>query len=742
MQKTIPARASRQFVRTFGAGVLTTLCLSHTAFAGDQPAENASAARRAPYPPARRSDQVDTYHGVTVADPYRWLEDTDSAETRAWIEAQNRLTGDFLTALPQRARIRERLAELWDYEKFGIPVKRGGRYFFTRQDGLANQPSLYMLRSLDGEPVLVLDPNALSADGTVALTGYEVSENGLFLAYGLATAGSDWQEWKVRETDTLGDLPDHLRWVKFSGVSWTHDNLGFFYSRYDEPDEATRLTGTNYYQKLYYHRIGTPQSEDELRYERKDQKEWGFDGRVTDDGRYLVIRIWRGTEEKNAVFYQDLVKRDAPIVELLNEFDAEYAFVGNDAEVFWFRSDLDAPRGRLIAIDTRLPERAAWRELIPQAAESLQSVGLVGERFAATYLKDAHSQVRFFDLSGKFTGELALDQLGSVSGFDGRRGDDETFYSFTSFTTPATIYRYDAGASRSTFFRHPRLPFNPDEFETNQVFYSSRDGTRVPMFLVYRKGLKRDGANATYLFGYGGFNIAITPAFSPSNMLWLELGGLWAVANLRGGGEYGREWHEAGMKLNKQNVFDDFVAAAEWLIRERYTSRERLAIGGRSNGGLLVGACLTQRPDLFAAALPAVGVMDMLRFDRFTIGWAWVSDYGSSADAAEFRALLAYSPLHNIKHGTSYPATWITTADHDDRVVPGHSFKFGAALQAAQAGAAPVLMRIDTRAGHGSGKPTTKLIEEAADMWTFLTEVLNVPVRPTGEQSRSVGQQN
>lgn len=680
------------------------------------------------YPKAGKSDVVDAYHGVKVPDPYRWLEDPDSPETREWIEAQNRLTFGYLEQIPERARIKERLTELWDYEKYGLPQKRGDRYFFSKNDGLQNQSVIYTVKSLDDEPEMLLDPNKLSEDGTVALSGRAVTEDGELMAYGLSTAGSDWQEWFVRDVETGEDLGDHLKWIKFSGASWTKDNRGFFYSRYDEPDEAAKLQQTNYYHKLYYHRLGTPQSEDVLVYHRPDQKEWGFGGSVTDDGRYLIISVWKGTLRKNLIFYKNLEDDDSEVVELIKEFEAEFSFIDNDGPVFWFKTDLDAPRGRVIAIDIRKPDRSNWKEVIAQAHETLRGVNVVGDMFVASYLKDAHTEVRVFDINGTFVREVAFPGLGSAYGFGGKREDTETFYVFTSFTDPGTIYRYDMTVGRSDIFRRPRVDFNPDDYETKQVFYKSKDGTRVPMFITHKKGTKLDGNNPTLLYGYGGFNAAITPYFSVSRLVWMEMGGIYAVANIRGGGEYGKEWHEAGMKLKKQNCFDDFIAAAEWLIANKYTSTPKLAIQGVSNGGLLVGACMTQRPDLFGACLPAVGVMDMLRFHKFTIGWAWVSDYGSPEDPEEFKALYAYSPLHNLKPGTVYPATLITTADHDDRVVPAHSFKFAAALQEAHSGTAPVLIRIQTKAGHGRGKPTKMRIEETADVWAFLVYTLDMKI--------------
>jgi prolyl oligopeptidase len=692
------------------------------------------------YPSTRKADQIDDYHGTKVADPYRWLEDPDSEETKAWVEAQNKVTFGYLAEIPVREQIKQRLTQLWNYEKYGIPFKEGNRYFYFKNDGLQNQSVLYTLTSLDAEPTVLLDPNTLSEDGTVALSGLSITEDGKLMAYGLSTSGSDWNEWKVREVETGKDLSDHLKWVKFSGASWTHDGQGFFYSRYDEPNEATKLEDINYYQKLYYHKLGTSQSEDTLIYHRPDQKEWMFGAGVTEDGRYLIISIDRGTDPKNLVFYKDLATPDSPVVELISEFEANFSFIDNDGSVFWFRTDLDAPRGRVIAIDINNPpssplSKGGWQEVIPQAAETLEGVGLLNNQFVTDYLKDARSSIKIFDLEGSFIREVDLAGIGSAGGFGGKRYDTETFYTFTSFTTLATIYRYDMVSGESTLFRQPHVDFNPDDYETKQVFYSSKDGTQVPMFITHKKGLPLDGNNPTYLYGYGGFNVSLTPNFSVSRLVWMEMGGVYAVPNLRGGGEYGEEWHQAGTKLNKQNVFDDFIAAAEWLINNNYTKPEKLAIAGGSNGGLLVGACITQRPDLFGAALPAVGVMDMLRFHKFTIGWAWCSDYGSPDNPEEFQALYTYSPLHNLKPGTAYPATMITTADHDDRVVPAHSFKFTAALQEAHAGEKPVLIRIETKAGHGAGKPTTKIIEELADEWAFLVRSLDIDVPLTNSES-------
>ena len=679
------------------------------------------------YPITKKVELVENLHGAPVSDPYRWLEDDNSAETKAWVEEQNKVTFAYLEQIPERTKLKERLTKLWNYERYGTPSKEGGRYIFSKNDGLQNQSVLYTMRSLDETPKVLLDPNKLSADGTVALASLSLSEDGQLMAYGISAAGSDWNEIKVREVDSGNERTDHIKWVKSSGAAWTKDGKGFFYSRYDEPKSADALKGVNYFHKLYYHKIGTPQSEDALIYERPDQKEWGFSGGVTDDGRYLVIHVWQGTDTRNRFFYKDLQQQDAKVVEFLNDFDADYSFIDNVGTTFYFRTDLNAPRGRVIAIDLATPQRMNWVEVIPQTAERLQGIGLVNNQFVAFYLKDARTEVKIHDLHGKFVRNVELPGIGSAGGFGGKRTESETFYSFTGFTAPTTIYRYDMKTGASTLFRQPKVDFDPTKFETKQIFYNnSKDGTRVPMFITHKKGLKLDGKNPTLLYGYGGFDISLTPSFSVSTVVWMEMGGVYAVPNLRGGGEYGKAWHEAGTKLKKQNVFDDFIAAAEWLIANKYTSRQKLAISGGSNGGLLVGACMTQRPELFRATLPAVGVMDMLRFHKFTRGWAWTSDYGSPDDATEFKALLAYSPYHNLKAGVSYPATMVTTADHDDRVVPAHSFKFAARLQETHHGANPVLIRIETKAGHGAGKPTSKLIEEAADRYAFLVRELNM----------------
>ncbi len=679
-----------------------------------------------PYPPTQRQECAETLHGTTVSDPYRWLEDLNGADTQAWIAAQNEITEAYLAALPWRAQIRARLTELWNYERYGVPFRRGNRYFFTRNDGLQNQSVLYWMNNLDDEPTLLLDPNTLSDDGTVALSGHAVSDDGSLLAYALSASGSDWMEWRVREVESGKDRHDLVQWAKFTGASWTTDNAGFFYSRYDQPAEGEAYKDSNYHHKLYYHRLGTTQAEDELIYERPDQKEWNFGGYVTDDGDYLIIYVSRGTFRENGIFYCDLRDPGGPVVELLNQFDAAYHFVGNDGPLFYFRTDHSAPLGRLIAVDIRQPAESNWQELIPESQDTLRSVNRVYRQFVTNYLHDAHSLVRIFDAEGALIRTVELPGIGTVAGFGGDQDERETFYSFTSFTTPGIVYRYDLETGESNLFRQPTLQFDPDLYETKQIFYASKDGTRVPMFLCHKKGLAINAKTPAYLYGYGGFDIPLTPNFAVNVLTWLEMGGIFAQPNLRGGGEYGKRWYEAGKLEQKQNVFDDFIAAAEWLIENGYTSTPKLAIGGGSNGGLLVGACMTQRPDLFAACLPAVGVLDMLRFHKFTIGWAWVSDYGSPDDPKQFQTLLGYSPYHNIKPGTHYPATFVTTGDHDDRVFPAHSFKFAAALQHAQAGPAPTLIRIETKAGHGAGKPTAKLIEEAADKWAFVIDALEM----------------
>jgi prolyl oligopeptidase len=676
-----------------------------------------------PYPPARTGDQVDEYHGQRVADPYRWLEDVDSPETRAWIDAENLLTESYLSAVPSRESIRRRITELWDYERFGVPARAGKRYVYSKNSGLQNQNVIYVADALDGPARVLIDPNGLSADGTVALSALAFSDDGRWAAYATASSGSDWLSWHVRDVESGADLPDELRWSKFSTASWLPDGSGFYYCRYAAPPADAQFKEENYNQQVWFHRLGTAQESDLLAYERPDHKEWGFGPQVSEDGRWLVLHVSEGTDPNNRVFVRDQHAPDAPTIELLPEAIAAFDFVGNDGERFYFRTTKDAERGRVVALE--LHDRTPV-EVVPESDDALEAVALFGDVLVLEYLHDAHALVRRAALDGRPLGEVALPGLGSASGFGGRRRERETFFSYTDYTTPSSIYRLDVASGATSLVFTPAVGFDRAGFVSEQVFYTSKDGTRIPMIVTARRGAPRDGSMPTILYGYGGFNISLTPSFSPATLVWMELGGALAVPNLRGGGEYGERWHQAGTRERKQNVFDDFIAAAEFLIERGYTSRERLAISGGSNGGLLVGACMTQRPDLFGAALPAVGVMDMLRFQRFTIGWAWTNDYGSSDDPAGFRWLYAYSPLHRIQSGTAYPATLVTTADHDDRVFPAHSFKFAAALQAAQGGPAPVLIRIETKAGHGAGKPTSKLIDEAADRYAFLVRVLNM----------------
>jgi prolyl oligopeptidase len=681
-------------------------------------------------PVARHGDVVDDYHGTSVPDPYRWLEDVDSDATRAWIGAENCMTFAYLRGIPAREDIRRRLTELWDYARYGTPFKEGSRYFYYKNDGLQNQYVLYKQESLAAEPEVLFDPNTWSDDGTVALTSLAFTEDGEVVTYGVATSGSDWREFKVRNVVTGEDYTDHLRWIKFSGASWTHDGVGFFYSRYPIPSDTDTLLSTNLNQTLYYHRLGTEQSDDVLVYERPDQPEWGFSGEVTEDGRYLLLYVWHGTDERNRIYYLDLGDPALPwlegdVVQLLDDFDASYSIVGNDGPVFYVLTNNGAPRYRLVAVDVNHPEPEHWREIIPEQGDVLVWVDIIHGSFVAEYMHDAHSRIALYEMDGRYVRDLELPTIGSVGSINGEREDAEMFYSFTSFLYPQTIFRYDFTSGETATFRSPEIDFEPGDYETKQVFYPSRDGTSIPMFITHRKEMPLDGSNPTYLYGYGGFNVSRTPSFSISNLVWLEMGGIYASANLRGGGEYGEEWHQAGMHENKQNVFDDFIAAGEYLIGEGYTSTEKLSIAGGSNGGLLVGAVLNQRPDLVGAALPAVGVMDMLRFHKFTIGWAWVSDYGSPDDSEMFPHIYAYSPYHNIGE-TDYPAVMVTTADHDDRVVPGHSFKYAARLQAMNTSDRPILIRIQTKAGHGSGKPTSMVIEEQADRWAFLVQNLGM----------------
>jgi len=681
------------------------------------------------YPDFPKSDVTDDFFGTTVADPWRWLEDPNSDMTQDWITAQNAVTYPYLQSLPGRTTLQERLTTLWDFPRYSSPFRRGDRYFYYYNDGLQNQFVLYKQDQLDADGEVLIDPNTFSEDGTVSMSSLAISDDGRYAAYAKSEGGSDWREFFVRDVQTGEDLDTRIRWVKFSGVSWDNENRGFYYSRFPQPAPGEELTAANRNMKLYYHRLGTSQDEDLLIYERPDQPDWGMYGSVTDDGNFLIITITQGTDPRNRVYYKDLRQSGSPVVRLLDDFDASYSFLTNEGSTFYFLTNHDAPKYRVVGIDTRRPQRSGWQEIIPEDDHVLNGVSVVANRLVANYLVDARSEVRIHDMQGSLQRTVELPAIGSASGFSGRKQDNEAFFSFSSYTYPSTIFRYDFATDEVTVFRAPEVDFNPDDYETRQVFYQSKDGTTVPMFITHKKGVELNGKNPTYLYGYGGFNISLTPGFSVSNLVWMEQGGIYAVANIRGGGEYGREWHLAGTKERKQNVFDDFIAAAEYLVDQSYTSPEHLAIGGGSNGGLLVAAVMLQRPDLFAAAIPAVGVLDMLRYHKFTIGWAWASDYGTSEDPEGFEYLHAYSPLHNVRPGVQYPSTLITTADRDDRVVPAHSFKFAAELQEQHAGDNPVLIRIETRAGHGAGKPTSMIIQEAADRWAFVAHETGLRIR-------------
>jgi len=686
--------------------------------------EHSHDARKYTYPLARQDDAVDDYHGTKIPDPYRWLEDPDAPETQAWVEAQNRLTFDFLSSSPAWEAIKARLARLWDYPKYSVPWKEGDRYFFWKNDGLQNQSVLYMQKDLESEPVVVIDPNLLSEDGTVSISNLALSKDGSLMAYGLSASGSDRQEIKIRQVDSGEEYDEVIRWCKFASIAWNHNNEGFYYDRFPEPGTVPREDENNY-NRVFWHSLGTSQQDDLLIYERPEEKELNFSPSITEDGRYLLLYVSHGTDPKNRIYYRE-VESDGPFIHLLDEADALYAPIENIGTVFYFHTDLDAPRGRIIAIDTENPDRKNWKEIVSQQEDVIQFVHMVNNQLVVAYLHDAHHRLKIYDLDGTFVREIELPAIGSIAGLSGRRQDTAMFLGFTSFLFPTTIYRYDFQTAELTQFRGPGIDFDPSGYETRQVFYHSKDGTRVPMFLTHRKGIRLDGSNPTLLYGYGGFNISLTPGFSVSRLIWLERGGVLAVANLRGGNEYGEEWHQAGMLQKKQNVFDDFISAAEWLIENGYTRPSRLAIQGGSNGGLLVAACMVQRPDLFGAVLCQVPVADMLRFHRFTVGHYWIPEYGSPENPDHFPFLYAYSPLHNVREGVAYPPTLITTADTDDRVVPSHAKKFAATLQAADAGKNPILLRVETKAGHGGGKPTSKAIEEQADIYAFLWKVLGL----------------
>jgi prolyl oligopeptidase len=683
------------------------------------------------YPVARKVDQTDDYFGTTVADPYRWMEDVDSPEVKAWIDAENELTQRYLAQIPIRETMQRRLTELINFERYTAPSRRGTRYFYSHNSGLQNQNVLYWQEGLTGEPKVLLDPNTFSADGTVAISGISITDDGSLAAYSIADAGSDWVKWHIRNVITGEDLPDLIEWSKFSGAAWKKDGSGFFYARYDQPaadtSEAEALKTANYFHKVYFHRLGTSQGEDTLVFHRPDDGEINVGAQVTDDGRYLVLHQSKGTSPNNELTVQDLHDTDKPLHRLIDTPDATYAPINNDGTLFWLLTTLDAPNGRVIAIDLNHPEREHWKTIIPESTNKLSDISIIDNTFIANYLADAQSLLELRRLDGSLIERLELPAIGTAIGFSGLREDTETFYQFSNFTTPGVTYRLDMKTRKSTLYRQPKLLFDPALYETRQIFTPSKDGTRVPMFITHKKGLTLNGTAPTLLYAYGGFNISLMPEFSPSLVMWMEMGGVYAQASLRGGGEYGEAWHDAGTRMRKQNVFDDFISLAEWLITNQYTSPNRLAISGGSNGGLLVAACELQRPDLFGAVVAQVGVMDMLRFDKFTIGWAWKEEYGSpSEDPAEFAAIYKYSPLHNIHQGKGYPATLITTADHDDRVFPAHSFKYAAALQEAQTGSNPVLIRVETRAGHGAGMPLSKRIEATIDQYAFMARELHM----------------
>jgi prolyl oligopeptidase len=703
-------------------------------------------AKAAEYPEARRGTQVDDYFGEKIADPYRWMEEIDSPETRTWIAAERAATAAALEKMPERTPIRNRLTALWNYPKFGLPFKRGTRMFYTKNNGLQNQALLYVVDAPGSAPRVLIDPNTLSADGTVALTHTSPTDDGKLLCYGLATAGSDWNELRVRDVATGEDLPDIIHWVKFSRPAWTKDGAGFFYGRYPEIAKGDKLFGKLSGRQLYYHRLGTDQSSDTLILELKDHPEWFFDAVVTDDGRYVVFHVSQNSTTKNALYYLDLIdpaspRLGAPVVQLLSKFDAEYSFVGNKGLLFFIQTTLEAPLGRVVAIDLASPDSANWKTPVAQGSDSMEEAELVGGKLVISTLHDAQGRLSVYGTNGSPKGDIALPGIGAVTGISGLSTDPELFYGFSSFLSAPSIFSRNLDTGTEILFRKPEMPFDPSRFETRQVFYSSKDGTRIPMFITARKGLKLDGSAPAWLYGYGGFNISFPPSFSVPTAVWLEMGGIYAQANLRGGGEYGEAWHLAGTKERKQNVFDDFIAAADHLVAEGYSKRDRLVIDGRSNGGLLVGAVLNQRPDLCAVALPTVGVMDMLRYHKFTVGAAWASDYGNSDDPAGFKYLRAYSPLHTIQSGAKYPPVLVATGDHDDRVFPAHSFKYAATLQYEAAkvpGSGPILIRIEPNAGHGGSSgssPVSKTIDEWADKMGFAAHYmppgsLSLPAAP------------
>ena len=670
------------------------------------------------YPEVRKTDQVDNYFGTEVPDPYRWLEDDNSEETAAWVKAENEVTFSYLEKIPFRDKIKDRITEMWNYEKVSAPWKEGGHYFLTRNDGLQNQSIYYIMKDLDSEPELFLDPNKLSEDGTVALNAFEVSKDGKYLGYGISRAGSDWRELFVKDIKTGEVMRDHIMWAKFSGISWYKD--GFFYSRYPDPGEGQMLKAANKNNMVYYHKVGTEQNADQLIYEDKQHPDQGFGLSVSEDEKFAFLTITQSTSG-NALYFKNLGDRKAEWAKLVTNFDNNFQPVDHKDGKIIIMTDYQAPKYKIISVDVTRYQEENWEDLVPEKkVEVLEGISFGGDKMILKYLKDARSKVEVCDLDGSYKYDIELPAIGTVGGISADKDEDLAFFSFTSFTYPTSVFKYDIKENKTELYWKPEIDFDASAYEMKQVFYPSKDGTQIPMFIVYKKGLNLNGNNPAWLYGYGGFNISITPSFSVSRVVWLENGGIFALANLRGGGEYGEEWHQAGTKMNKQNVFDDFIYAAKYLIDQKYTSSEKLCIQGGSNGGLLVGAVVNQEPDLFSVAFPAVGVMDMLRYQNFTIGRYWAVDYGTSADNKEmFEYLYAYSPLHNIEEGLNYPAIMVTTADHDDRVVPAHSFKYIATLQNKYKGKNPVLIRIETKAGHGGGKPTSKRIEEAADLYSF-----------------------
>ena len=682
------------------------------------------------YPASKAGSVVDHYFGTTIADPYRWMEDLNAKDVADWVAAQNALSFGYLSALPMRDVLKRRITELWNYPKVSVPFREGGRLFYRKNTGLERQSRVFMRTSLSAAPKLLIDPNTLSPDGSVSLGQIAPSPDGKYVAYTLSEGGADWATIHVRDIATSRDLADTVRWMRFSGLSWTKDGKGFFYSRYPEPPKGKVLEAALSGQAVYYHTVGTPQSRDRLIYERKDLPTWFVNGSVTEDGKYLLISVAKGADNNNRLYYADLGRPAAPNVAapvraLVETDNAEFSPIGNEGGVLFLRSDQGAPNRKIIAIAVADPRPANWKTIIPAGKDAIENASLIGGRLVVQYLSDVQSRVRFYSLAGQDQGELRLPGVGTLAGISGRQDSPELFYAFTSPLYPTTVFSYDASTRTSRPFEAPKAPIDVAQYETKQLFAPSKDGTRVPFFITMRKDLKRDGNNPTMIYGYGGFSISLTPTYRPDVPAWLELGGIWVTANMRGGAEYGEAWHKAGMLEKKQNVFDDFIAVAEYLVKEGYTSPAKLGIQGGSNGGLLVGAVEEQRPDLYAVALPAVGVMDMLRYDRFTGGKAWAVEYGSSSDSTQFQYLVKYSPLQNIKPGVCYPATLVTTADHDDRVVPSHSFKFTAAMQQAQGCAKPVIIRVETQGSHGY-RPTDKLIAELADEWAFAAAQMGI----------------